>query len=138
VHDGGEHLVVIVGAAGPGVPMPLHVHVECLTGDVFGSTACRCGGELDNALTTMTARGSGMIVYLRPSGAMHACGLSGRGDAAAALLVADTVGWILRDLGVHAVSLSGETPGFGLVMFGAIREHGLHVAERGSALAVAG
>ncbi len=46
-HDGGEHLVVIVGAAGADVPMPLHVHVECLTGDVFGSTACRCGGELD-------------------------------------------------------------------------------------------
>ena len=136
-HDGGEHLVVIVGAAGPGIPMPLHVHVGCLTGDVFGSTACRCGGELDNALTTMTARGSGMIVYLRPSGPLHACGLS-RGDAAAALLASETVGWILRDLGVHAVTLSDDTPGFGLVMFGAIREHGLHVAERDSALAVAG
>lgn len=137
-HDDGEHLVVIVGAAGPGIPMPLHVHVGCLTGDVFGSTACRCGGELDNALTTMTARGSGMIVYLRPSGPMRACGLSGRGDAAAALLASETVGWILRDLGVHAVSLSDDTPGFGLVMFGAIREHGLHVAERDSALAVVG
>lgn len=137
-HDGGEHLVVIVGTAGPGVPVPLHVHVECLTGDVFGSTACRCGGELDNALTTMTARGSGMIVYLRPSRPVHACGLSGGGDAAAALLASETVGWILRDLGVHAVSLSDDAPGFGLVMFGAIREHGLYVAERGSALAVAG
>jgi len=138
MHDGAEHLVVIVGAAGPGVPMPLHVHVECLTGDVFGSTACRCGGDLDSALTTMKVRGSGMIVYLRPSGPMHACGLFGRGDAAAALLVSETVGWILRDLGVHAVSLSDDTPGFGLVMFGAIRKHGLHVADRGSALAVAG
>jgi 3,4-dihydroxy 2-butanone 4-phosphate synthase/GTP cyclohydrolase II len=39
---------------------------------------------------------------------------------------------------VHAVTLSDDTPGFGLVMFGAIREHGLHVAERDSALAVAG
>jgi 3,4-dihydroxy 2-butanone 4-phosphate synthase/GTP cyclohydrolase II len=138
VHDGAEHLVMIVGKAGPGVPMPLHVHVECLTGDVFGSTACRCGGELDSALTTMMMRGSGMIVYLRPSGAMHACGLFGRGDGAAALLASETVRWILRDLGVHAISLSDDTPGFGLVMFGAIREHGLHVTERVSALAVAG
>ncbi|MFV4197430.1 hypothetical protein ACNJQJ_21960, partial [Mycobacterium tuberculosis] len=27
-----------VGAVGAGVPVPLHVHIECLTGDVFGST----------------------------------------------------------------------------------------------------
>ena len=138
VHDGGEHLVVIVGAAGSGAPMPLHVHVECLTGDVFGSTACRCGGELDSALATMAARGSGMVIYLRPSGPVHACGLSGRGDVAAAELVSETVAWILRDLAVHTVRLSDDTPGFGLVMFGAIREHGLHVADRGTALAVAG
>ena len=44
----------------------------------------------------------------------------------------------LIDLGVHAISLSDDTPGFGLVMFGAIREHGLHVTERVTALAVAG
>jgi len=138
VHDGGEHLAVIIGAAGPGVPMPLHVHLECLTGDVFGSTACRCGGELDSALTTMTAAGSGIIIYLHPSGPVHACGLFGRGDVAAAELVSETVAWILRDLGVHAVRLSDETPGFGLVMFGAIREHGLRVADRSAALAVAG
>jgi 3,4-dihydroxy 2-butanone 4-phosphate synthase / GTP cyclohydrolase II len=138
VHDGGDHLVVIVGAPGPGVPMPLHVHVECLTGDVFGSTACRCGGELDSALTTMTARGSGMVVYLRPSGPVRACGLFGRGEEAPAERVSATVKWILRDLGVHAVRLSDDTPGFGLVMLGAIREHGLHAADRSLALAVAG
>ena len=55
--SGGEHMVVIIGEAGSDVPMLLHVHVECLTGDVFGSTACRCGGELDRALTTMRATG---------------------------------------------------------------------------------
>ena len=136
--SGGEHLVVIIGAAGSDVPMLLHVHVECLTGDVFGSTACRCGGELDRALTTMTARGSGMIVYLRPSGPLHACGLSGRDEMLAAEPVSQTVAWILRDLGVHTVSLSDDAPGFGLVMFGAIREHGLHAAAGASALAVAG
>jgi 3,4-dihydroxy 2-butanone 4-phosphate synthase/GTP cyclohydrolase II len=128
---------VIIGTAGADVPMLLHVHVECLTGDVFGSTACRCGGELDRALTTMTARGSGMIVYLRPSGPLHAGGLSGH-DMPAAEPVSQTVAWILRDLGVHSVRLSDDAPGFGLVMFGAIREHGLHVARGASALAAAG
>jgi 3,4-dihydroxy 2-butanone 4-phosphate synthase / GTP cyclohydrolase II len=136
--SGGEHLAVIIGTAGADVPMLLHVHVECLTGDVFGSTACRCGGELDRALTTMTARGSGMIVYLRPSGPLHACGLPGREEMLAATPVSQTVAWILRDLGVHSVKLSDDAPGFGLVMFGAIREHGLHAAGGVTPLAAAG
>ena len=78
-----------------------------------------------------------MIVYLRPSGPVRACGLSGH-DMPAAEPVSQTVAWILRDLGVHTVRLSDDAPGFGLVMFGAIREHGLHVAGGVSALAVAG
>ena len=135
-HGGGEHLVVIIGAADSDRPMPLHVHVECLTGDVFGSMGCRCGDDLDRAVTTMTARGSGMIVYLRPSGPMGACGLLTR-EAMGAERVSQIVAWILRDLGVHSVRLSDDAPGFGLVMFGAIREHGL-VAEQRSVLAVAG
>ncbi len=79
-----------------------------------------------------------MIVYLRPSGSVRACGLSGARDAPAPDLVSQTVAWILRDLGVYSVRLSDDAPGFGLVMFGAIREHGLQVAGAASALAVAG
>jgi 3,4-dihydroxy 2-butanone 4-phosphate synthase / GTP cyclohydrolase II len=37
------------------------------------------------------------------------------------------VAWILRDLGVYALKLSDDVPGFGLVLFGAIREHGIGV-----------
>src|SRR6202008_484092 len=55
VHDGGDHLAVIIGAADAGEPVPLHVHVECLTGDVFGSRACRFGAELHGALARMSA-----------------------------------------------------------------------------------
>lgn len=122
VHDGGEHLAVIIGTAGSGVPVPLHVHVECLTGDVFGSRACRCGGELNGALARMSAEGSGVVIYLRPSGPPRACGLftpAKAGDPTAA-----AVAWILRDLGVYALELSDDMPGFGLVLFGAIREQG--------------
>ena len=124
VHGGGEHLAVITGEADAGVPVPLHVHVECLTSDVFGSTACRCGEELNGALTSMAALGRGVIVYLRPPGPVHACGLLDGGEAAES----HTVAWILRDLGVYSLKLSDDTPGFGLVMFGAIRERGLRVA----------
>lgn len=123
MHGGGEHLAVIIGAADAGVPVPLHVHRECLTGDVFGSVACRCGGELHRALAGMSARRGGVVVYLRPSGAARACGLYAR--SAAGDPMSQTVAWILRDLGVYALKLSDDVPGFGLVLFGAIREHGL-------------
>jgi len=136
IQDGGEHLVVIIGAADSDRPMSLHVHVECLTGDVFGSVGCHCGDDLDRAVTTMTGRGSGMIVYLRPMGQAGACGLLAR-DAMGAERVSQIVAWILRDLGVHSVRLSDDAPGFGLVMFGAIREHGLVSVQRPT-LAVAG
>ncbi len=128
VRDGGEHLAVIIGAAGAGVPVPLHVHIECLTGDVFGSKACRCGGELHSALARMSAQGSGVVVYLRPRGPARACGLFARGNSAGGDLVSETsetLAWILRDLGVYALRLSDDMPGFGLVLFGAIRERGI-------------
>lgn len=123
VHAGGEHLAVIIGAADAGVPVPLHVHVECLTGDVFGSKACRCSGELNGALNRMSALGSGVVLYLRPAGPPRACGLFARDDAGDPN--AEAVAWMLRDLGVYALKLADDMPGFGLVLFGAIREHGV-------------
>ncbi|MGV0872765.1 3,4-dihydroxy-2-butanone-4-phosphate synthase [Mycolicibacterium sp. XJ879] len=126
-HGDGEHLAVIVGDVGAGVPVPLHVHVECLSSDVFGSTACRCGTTLDNALSEMRARDGGVVVYLRPAGPMRACGLTDTEEVDSEEL-SQTVAWILRDLGVYTVRLADDEPGFGLVIFGAIREHGLRVA----------
>jgi 3,4-dihydroxy 2-butanone 4-phosphate synthase/GTP cyclohydrolase II len=136
IHDGAEHMAVIIGAAGGEVPMPVHVHVECLTGDVFGSLACRCGGELDNALAEMSAQSSGMVIYLRPPGSVRACGLSD-GEVATDLM-SETVAWILRDLGVYTIRLSDDARPFGLVMFGAIREHGLRIEPPAAVWPVAG
>jgi 3,4-dihydroxy 2-butanone 4-phosphate synthase/GTP cyclohydrolase II len=123
MHGGGEHLAVIIGATDAGVPVPLHVHVECLTGDVFGSRACRCGGELRGALARMSAQRGGVVVYLRPSGPPRACGLYAR--SAAGDPMSQTLAWILRDLGLYSLKLSDDVPGFGLVLFGAIRERGI-------------
>ena len=99
------------------------MHVECLTGDVFGSTVCHCGAELDNAVATMSAQGGGVIVYLRPPGSLRACGLSGPDHLPRPDLVSDTVAWILRDLGVYSLRLADDAPGYGLVMFGALRKN---------------
>ncbi|MGV0599482.1 riboflavin biosynthesis protein RibA [Mycolicibacterium elephantis] len=127
VHGGGEHLALIVGDVGPGVPVLLHVHVECLTSDVFGSTACRCGADLQGALSDMTAADGGVVIYLRPPGAMRACGLTDT-EVVDSEELSQTVAWILRDLGVYTIRLADDAPGFGLVIFGAIREQGLRVA----------
>ncbi|WP_370331057.1 3,4-dihydroxy-2-butanone-4-phosphate synthase [Mycolicibacterium hippocampi] len=121
VHGGAEHLVLLIGSVGSGEPVPLHVHRECLTGDVFGSTTCHCGAELDDAVATMSAQGGGVIVYLRPTGSLHACGLA-EPDVSGAEPATDTLTWILWDLGVYSVRLADDAPGYGLVMFGAIRE----------------
>ncbi len=136
-HGGGEHLAVIVGAADAGVPVPLHVHVECLTGDVFGSAACRCGGELQGALSRMSAQGSGMILYLRPSGTPRACGLFDRGSTPG---ISRRRRW-RGCCGISACTpyrLSDDMPGFGLVLFGAIRQHGIASPQPETAWAAAG
>lgn len=136
-HGGGEHLAVIIGAVDAGVPVPLHIHVECLTGDVFGSGACRCGGELRGALSRMSVQGGGMVLYLRPSGTPRACGLFD-GGAAREDFTSETVSWILRDLGVYAIRLSEDMPGFGLVLFGAIRQSGIRSPQPDATWAAVG
>ncbi len=48
--------------------MPVRVHSECLTGDVFGSRRCDCGGQLHSALQQIEDAGAGVLVYLRQEG----------------------------------------------------------------------
>jgi 3,4-dihydroxy 2-butanone 4-phosphate synthase/GTP cyclohydrolase II len=88
--------------------VPVHVHVECLSGDVLGSRTCACGAGLAEAMARFAAMGRGIVVYLRPAGGVRACGLFGDGqadtDAASA-----TAEWILADLGARPLSEVGES-----------------------------
>ncbi len=43
----------------------VRIHSECLTGDAFGSQRCDCGGQLLQAMSEITANGSGLVIYLR-------------------------------------------------------------------------
>ena len=45
----------------------VRVHSQCLTGDVFGSQRCDCGGQLELSLKAMSARG-GILIYLPQEG----------------------------------------------------------------------
>ena len=46
----------------------MRVHSECLTGDVFGSRRCDCGGQLHAAMEKIDAEGSGVLLYMRQEG----------------------------------------------------------------------
>ena len=45
----------------------VRVHSECITGDVFGSTRCDCGEQLDASLKHINQHG-GVLIYLRQEG----------------------------------------------------------------------
>jgi GTP cyclohydrolase II len=47
--------------------VPVRIHSECMTGDVFGSRRCDCGEQLDAALRIAGERG-GVVLYLRQEG----------------------------------------------------------------------
>ncbi|MFF0149246.1 3,4-dihydroxy 2-butanone 4-phosphate synthase/GTP cyclohydrolase II [Amycolatopsis sulphurea] len=63
--DGAEHVALVAGAS-DGRDIPVHVHVECVPGDVFGSNGCDCAARLDAAVREVTAARRGIVVYLRP------------------------------------------------------------------------
>ncbi len=50
--------------AGPLVRM----HSECLTGDVFHSSRCDCGQQIDMAMQMIAEEGRGAIIYMRQEG----------------------------------------------------------------------
>ncbi len=48
-------------------PVLVRMHSECLTGDVFGSSRCDCGWQLETSLASISQEG-GVLLYLRQEG----------------------------------------------------------------------
>lgn len=65
--DASHHLALTRGVVDLGEPVLVRVHSECLTGDVFHSRRCDCGGQLDAAMQRIAADG-GVLLYLRQEG----------------------------------------------------------------------
>jgi len=61
-------LALVLGDVADGRPVLVRVHSECLTGDVFHSTRCDCGSQLDKALAIIQKEGRGVFVYMRQEG----------------------------------------------------------------------
>jgi 3,4-dihydroxy 2-butanone 4-phosphate synthase/GTP cyclohydrolase II len=95
--DAAEHVALVAGPFDDTVPV--HVHVECLSGDVLRSTHCACRRDLDAAMAEFAAAGRGVVVYLRPAGGARACGLFEPAAATDADRV--TAEWVLADLGAR-------------------------------------
>lgn len=62
------HLALVKGDIEGDKEVPVRVHSECLTGDVFGSKRCDCGSQLHSAMQYIEKHGFGVILYLRQEG----------------------------------------------------------------------
>jgi 3,4-dihydroxy 2-butanone 4-phosphate synthase/GTP cyclohydrolase II len=66
--NGGEsHLALVRGNVMQGEgdpPVLVRVHSHCLTGEVFGSSLCDCGGSVQRSLRAIAEAGSGALIYL--------------------------------------------------------------------------
>ena len=61
------HLALVSERTDFSKAVPVRVHSECMTGDVFGSLRCDCGEQLDKSLR-LTGQHGGVVVYLRQEG----------------------------------------------------------------------
>jgi len=62
------HVALVKGNIEGDKEVPVRVHSECLTGDVFGSRRCDCGSQLHRAMEYIEKNGFGVILYLRQEG----------------------------------------------------------------------
>jgi GTP cyclohydrolase II len=68
IESGAEHIAMqFVRKTASTEPTIVRLHSECLTGDVFHSSRCDCGEQLNEAINLLDKDG-GVILYLRQEG----------------------------------------------------------------------
>jgi len=140
---GEEHVALTLGDLSGREPVLVRVHSQCLTGDIFGSSRCDCGLQLELAMTRIQEAGRGVLIYLLQEG--RGIGLLNKLKAYELQDVGhDTVeanerlgfrpdqrdygvgAQILRDLGVERMRLMTNNPS----KYVALSGYGLEIVER--------
>ncbi|MEO1097120.1 MAG: bifunctional 3,4-dihydroxy-2-butanone-4-phosphate synthase/GTP cyclohydrolase II [Bacteroidota bacterium] len=65
---GDNHLALVKGDWDKDEPILVRVHSSCVTGDIFGSCRCDCGGQLHNAMEMVEEEGKGIVLYMNQEG----------------------------------------------------------------------
>jgi GTP cyclohydrolase II len=66
--DQHDHVALIKGNVKHHGNVPVRIHSECMTGDVFSSLRCDCKDQLDQSLHLISKQETGIIIYLRQEG----------------------------------------------------------------------
>lgn len=62
-----QHVALLHSPIKTDEPVLVRLHSECLTGDIFGSSRCDCGWQLQHAMHAISKQG-GVLLYLRQEG----------------------------------------------------------------------
>jgi GTP cyclohydrolase II len=65
---GKEHTAIVHGDVEGRERVPLRVHSECHTGDVWGSLRCDCRQQLEAATRFIASQEAGVVIYLKQEG----------------------------------------------------------------------
>jgi GTP cyclohydrolase II len=63
-----QHVALSMGALSGKSHVPVRIHSECITSEVFGSLKCDCKDQLEAAQAEIARRGFGAVLYLRQEG----------------------------------------------------------------------
>jgi GTP cyclohydrolase II len=63
-----EHVALVMGSLKGKGDVPVRIHSECITSEVFGSLKCDCKDQLEAAQAEIARRGFGAVLYLRQEG----------------------------------------------------------------------
>ncbi len=68
MQTGETHLALSKGTWTKDEPVLVRVHSSCVTGDIFGSCRCDCGGQLHAAMEMVEKEGKGIVLYMFQEG----------------------------------------------------------------------